>query len=612
MAVAASMTTTADICGTLIASGNAAHGSGAPLGMMLRRQAPSVGSGLASDLSSIGGSSSSSSSGRSCNRDSHCRGCCEATATSCMRRAVAGSATLAALVGCQSRRPMRRLAERARSLALPATGSPEGSGQACSSEAAADTIFALSSGRGVAGVGVVRISGPQAAYCCRCLCSGVSPPAETSELPPARRACLRALRDPRSGELLDRALVLWFPGPRSFTGEDVLELHLHGSRAVVNGVLEALACLGPRVRPADRGEFTERAFQAGKLDMTEVEGLADLLQADTRLQRLQALEQLGGALRRRCEAWSGRITSLRAQVEAAIDFADDVDGASAVAGIIPEAELLAREMSASLQLAGRQEIVRDGVAVAIVGPPNAGKSTLLNLLAQRDAAIVSPAAGTTRDIVEVRLDLDGMAVTVKDTAGLRDRPGAGEDRLDPAEEEGMRRARRAADKANVVLCVIDAAQWDQDRGFLEEARTTWGAERALLVVNKLDLVDDEASMRWPAAADCAISCRTGKDIDAFMDLLKAAVARSLAPSRDAQPSESSLPEAAPVTRLRQREHLSRCKEALEAVTSSAGTMPLEVAAEYLRAAAAELGMLAGHVDNEEVLDVLFKEFCIGK
>ena len=288
-----------------------------------------------------------------------------------------------------------------------------------------DTIFAMASGRGRAGVAVLRLSGPRAADALRRLTS--------LDLPAPRQASLRHFRDPRTGETLDRGLAIWFPAPRSYTGEDVVELHLHAGAAVVTGVAEALAAM-PGLRPAEPGEFTRRAFLNGKLDLTSAEGVADLVAAETAAQRRQALGQMEGTLARLYEDWRGRLVKALALVEAGIDFADEDVPVGVIDAGRATALALEREIRLHLADGHRGERLRDGVSVAILGPPNAGKSTLLNRLAQRDAAIVSPVAGTTRDVIDIDIDLDGYPVRIADTAGLR--PTG-----DAIEAEGVRRAR---------------------------------------------------------------------------------------------------------------------------------------------------------------------------
>ncbi|MFN3658665.1 MAG: tRNA uridine-5-carboxymethylaminomethyl(34) synthesis GTPase MnmE [Pseudolabrys sp.] len=304
------------------------------------------------------------------------------------------------------------------------------------------TIFALSSGRGPAAIAVVRISGPRAGEALKAL--GV-------KIPEPRKAGLARVRDPVSGEMIDEALALWFPGPNSETGEDVAELQLHGGHAVVAATLAALGRI-EGLRPAEAGEFTRRAFENGKLDLTAVEGLADLVMAETEGQRRQALRQMKGALGGRAEAWRGRLIEALALVEAGIDFSDEADvPEDLLAPALTIVRGLEGEIAAALADGHRGERLRDGLTVAIAGPPNAGKSTLLNRLARREAAIVSPYAGTTRDVIEVHLDLGGLPVTLLDTAGIRETD-------DPVELEGVRRAQARAAAADLVLWVVDARE----------------------------------------------------------------------------------------------------------------------------------------------------------
>ena len=307
---------------------------------------------------------------------------------------------------------------------------------------ARDTIFALSSGRPPAAIAVVRISGPRA---------GEALERSPARSPPRARPRSPACAIRAANELIDEALALWFPAPHSETGEDVAELQLHGGRAVIAATLAALNAL-EGLRPAEAGEFTRRAFENGKLDLTAVEGLADLVMAETEGQRRQALRQLKGALGNRAESWRSQLIQALALIEARIDFSDEADVPEhLVAPALAIARSLADEIAGALADDGRGERLRDGLVVAIAGPPNAGKSTLLNRIAKREAAIVSPYAGTTRDVIEVHLDLAGLPVTLLDTAGIR----ASED---PVEQEGVRRARERAGAADLVLWVEDARE----------------------------------------------------------------------------------------------------------------------------------------------------------
>jgi tRNA modification GTPase len=452
--------------------------------------------------------------------------------------------------------------------------------------AANDTIFALSSGRPPAAIAVVRISGPRARAALEALIGRVPQP---------RTAALATVRDPASGEAIDQALALWFPGPRSETGEDVAELQLHGGRAVIAATLAVLGRI-PGLRMAEPGEFTRRAFEHGQLDLTQVEALADLVYADTEAQRRQALQQMRGLLGDRAEIWRTRAIEALAQVEAAIDFADEGDVPKdlinrALAIVGP----LADEIKATLAGAERGERLREGLWVVIAGPPNAGKSTLLNRIARREAAIVSPIAGTTRDVIEVHLDLDGYPVNLIDTAGIR------ESSEDPIEREGMRRAREQAARANLVLWVVDATATEGAAPPPVPAGVTrW------TVLNKMDLARPQELPRleWQLKTKTAahvISATTGAGFDALMDAIVDFAHRTFTL------------EPALVTRERQRKVLvgvvQSMVESIKLMKLGAGE---ELIAEQLRLAASGLGRLTGRVDVEDILDVIFRDFCIGK
>ena len=454
-----------------------------------------------------------------------------------------------------------------------------------------DTIYALSSGRPPAAIAVVRISGPR---------SRVALEGLIGRVPEPRKAALARVRDRATGELIDEALALWFPGPHSETGEDTAELQLHGGRAVIAAVLAALGRLDG-FRLAEPGEFTRRAFENGRLDLTQVEALADLVFAETQAQRRQAFQQLRGLLSDRAEAWRRQIIEAQALVEAGIDFSDEPDVPK---NLTTRAMEIVRPLTAEITqvLAGaeRGERLREGLWVAITGPPNAGKSTLLNRIARREAAIVSPYAGTTRDVVEVHLDLDGYPVNLLDTAGIC------ESAEDPVEREGMRRAREAASRADLVLWLVDAGAADA----LNESRAADepiapGAAR-WIVVNKVDLISEEGAPKLQAKfADRKdvyyVSAATGAGVD---DLV-ASIARL---AERIFTTDSAL-----VTRQRQQTALAEVREALAGAMSLAKEVAgEELIAEQLRRAAIGLGRLTGRVDVEEILDVIFRDFCIGK
>lgn len=396
------------------------------------------------------------------------------------------------------------------------------------------------------------------------------------------------MADPADGTPLDRALVLWFEGPHSVTGEDVAEFHLHGGRAVVEGVLGALGGV-PGLRPAEAGEFTRRAFERGKLDLTEVEGLADLIDAETAGQRRQALRQMSGALGRLYEGWRQSLIGALAHAEAEIDFPDEDLPAALSRKIAPAVDRLTEEIAAHLADGGRGERLRDGVEVVILGPPNVGKSSLLNRLAGRDAAIVSEEAGTTRDVVEVRLDLAGIPVTLADTAGLREAASA-------IEQEGVRRALARAENADLRLWI---AATDRDGG-LAGGFGQAGPDD-VRVVNKIDLAQGSAAT-YETAGAFAISADRGDGIDRLVEALTTRVSASY-----------GVTEAPAVTRARHRvgleEAVRHLKRAAEALRIGGET---ELLAEDLRLAARALGRITGRIDVEDLLDVIFRDFCIGK
>ena len=427
------------------------------------------------------------------------------------------------------------------------------------SAASRDTIFALSSGALPAGIAVVRVSGPNAAQALENL---------AGKLPEPRRAVSAALA--WEGEILDRALVLWLPGPGTATGEDVAELHLHGGRAVVASVLAALGAM-PGLRMAEPGEFTRRAFSNGKLDLAQAEGLADLLAAETEAQRRQALRQAEGGLGRLVGGWRDRLLGLAARVEAAIEFAEDEDDVPALSpGELVGMESLAAEMQTALEQPPAERL-RDGVRIVVAGPTNAGKSSLINILAGREAAIASPVAGTTRDLIEIPVGIAGMPCLLIDSAGLRETGGH-------VEQIGMARARAAIDAADLILWL----------GLPEDCPDR---ARSILVRAKADLG------KAAAETDIATSIVTGEGLDTLRALLGARV-RALLPPADA-------------VALNAR-HRERIAEAVEELRAAQAQADLLFVAEHLRQARIALDRISGRAGVEEMLDALFGRFCIGK
>ncbi|MDX2290368.1 MAG: tRNA uridine-5-carboxymethylaminomethyl(34) synthesis GTPase MnmE [Hyphomicrobiaceae bacterium] len=444
----------------------------------------------------------------------------------------------------------------------------------------ADTIFALASGPGRSGVAVFRLSGPAAKLAVETL---------AGRLPQPRRATVRRIVDPRSGACIDEALIVWMPSPHSFTGEDVAEFHTHGGRAVAAAMLAALGSL-PGCRCAEPGEFARRAFEAGRLDLAQVEGLADLIEAETEMQRKLALRQAGGELSRIMATLRERLIGTMALVEAAIDFADEGDvAADATAQAENMARLLREDLLRYLEDNRRGEIVREGYKVVLAGPPNAGKSSLLNRLARRDAAIVSAEPGTTRDTIEIRLDLDGMAVVLTDTAGLREADSE-------IEREGIRRTIRSIGDADLMIWVAapDAPGGDAD-AVIDRAEAV--PPSVLHVMNKGDLLPEAGTMDDDRLL---VSAQTGAGIDVLVARIAALAADRIGPQ-----------DGPVLTHARHRHLIDRASRELDAFLG-AGDADLELRAEHLRSAAAALARMTGRLDVEDVLDQVFGRFCIGK
>ena len=431
-----------------------------------------------------------------------------------------------------------------------------------------DTIFALSSGHLPSGVAVIRLSGNDAFRASSVL---------VGTLPPPRQAGLRYLYG-IDGKPIDQGLVLVFPGPASFTGEDCVELQIHGGRAVVAALLEELSRF-PNLRHAEPGEFSRRAFENGRLDLVEVEGLADLINAETEMQRRLALEQMAGNVSAIYEAWSERLKFARAMIEAELDFADEEDVPGSVSERIwSDLTALSTEMQTHLDGSRGGEIIRDGLKVVIAGPPNAGKSTLFNALVQREAAIVTHIPGTTRDVLQADIVIGGFAVRLYDTAGIRDTD-------DPVEKIGLDRARQTFQQADISL-VLDDGNFDFD--------TVAFGGRIIKVSPKADLIAATESN-----CDIAISSKT----DQGLDELKALIIRD---------AESMVSHGlALASRQRQINAIHEAKDAVDEALSSTG-FPLDLRAEMLRQANNSLGCITGRVDVEQLLDVIFSQFCIGK
>jgi tRNA modification GTPase len=439
-----------------------------------------------------------------------------------------------------------------------------------------DTIFALSSGQLPAAIAVIRISGPKARVGLETF--GV-------KLPEPRRAARAQLVDPDSRETLDDALALWFQGPKSETGEDMVELHLHGGRAILAKVFSMLGGL-PGFRPAEAGEFTKRAVLNGKMDLANAEGLGDLVSAETEAQRRQAMHQYQGALSKKVEAWREQLIEAMALIEANLDFSDEADvPVNLIAPATRVASEMLSEIEAALADARRGERLREGFSVAIAGAPNAGKSTLINALAQRDVAIVSDIPGTTRDAIEVALDLNGVPVVLIDTAGIRETS-------DPIEMEGVRRAMARAEAADLVL-LLETSDGAPISLPVRGDQTIWR------IRTKSDLIDSDSKRSLNRQDSLSISAKTGAGLE---ELLK----------RLSKEAERFAGEPALVTRERQRVALREAAERISSALMLTKPGQEELFAEELRLAARSLGRITGRVDVEDVLDKIFSSFCIGK
>lgn len=443
-----------------------------------------------------------------------------------------------------------------------------------------DSIFALSSGSLPSGVAVVRLSGPQARAAVEAVAGAV---------PHARRAALMRLRD-GAGDLIDQGLTLFFPGPASFSGEDCAEFHLHGGKAVVDALLRRLGEL-PGLRQAEAGEFTRRAFLNGKIDLTGAEGLADLIAAETAAQHRLALDNAQGGQRELYTAWRGRLLHARAMIEAELDFADEADVPGSVSDLVlADLDRLGRDIDAHIGSYRAAEIVRDGFRVVLVGAPNAGKSSLINALVRREVAIVTEIAGTTRDLIEASLDIDGMKIVVTDTAGIR----STDDRI---ERIGVERAIAAASRADLIVELIDTTQ----SGFAERTGPEEWPAPTLRVATKADLERLPEQLREQLDRghfDHAISAVTGEG-----------VAELIAAIADRARQATALGGRVAPTRLRQIELLRR---AGAEIATALRLTELELRAEHLRLAGDALGRITGAIDVEDILGVIFSEFCIGK
>ncbi|XP_063695842.1 tRNA modification GTPase GTPBP3, mitochondrial [Culicoides brevitarsis] len=471
-------------------------------------------------------------------------------------------------------------------------------------KAKSDTIFALSSGFGKCGVAVIRVSGPDSL-------NSIQKIAGNFALKP-RNAHLRSLRHPISGELIDKGLVLWFPGPQSFSGEDSCEFQVHGGTAVVQGILEALSSL-PNFRPAEPGEFTKRAFYSGKLDLTEVEGLADLIHAETELQRRQALIQASGSLSKLYAGWRKDILRCVAHFEAYIDFAEDENiEDDTLEKVRNKLKMLAKDIEQHLKDGRKGERLREGVRTAIIGSPNVGKSSLINILCQKKVSIVTDIAGTTRDIIEKNLNIGGHPIILADTAGMR------KETSDVVENEGISRAKEYLETVDLVLMVIDATEIVKNQNFEEFLRNyaenlglktdqSLKSKKIVYFINKIDLISPEEIKNLEKLSNVhCISCKTNHGLNEAVVHLSSHLKELCGNPSFENPV---------LSRMRHRHHLTQALEFIEAfleVDPEQGFVDLAILAQKLRFAMRSIGKITGEVGVEDVLDVIFKDFCIGK
>ena len=459
------------------------------------------------------------------------------------------------------------------------------------------TIFALATPPGRAALQIIRLSGPQASLAVKTLCS---------HLPEPRQMAYTAMCDAK-GDIIDRGMVAWFPSPSTPTGEDYAEFHLHGAPQIGHFLMLALEAL-PECRLADPGEFTRRAFLNGKMTLDQTEALADIIDADTVAQHRQAMARLDKPLSQTTNHWRQELIGMMVNLETALDFADEEIPDDLVDGVAIRLSQLRDDIGQLLNDANRGAIIRDGIKIALIGRPNAGKSTLLNALVGRPEAIVSPEAGTTRDIIQVTLNVAGYAVHLKDTAGLRISDS-------DVEKEGIRRAAETAREADIVVILIDAREPNKEvvkLALMDEAGLEATASRPLVmpVITKRDLLmDPEANLDSPTDFTpdqpedwISIAAKTGEGLDEWYDAIKPMMAELVGDTN----------EAAMISRYRHRQALTACHDSLSQAQKVDLRLHPELLAEDLRHAATALGRISGHIDVEDILDDLFSSFCIGK
>ena len=442
------------------------------------------------------------------------------------------------------------------------------------------TIYALSTGPGVSGIAVVRVSGKEAAEVVKQLTG--------DDLPVPRVAVLKKLKNSNTNEMIDEGIVLWFPGPNSYTGEDLAEFHVHGSRAVVSALHSSISGI-KNCRLAEPGEFTKLAFQNGKINLLKAEGIADLVSAETEIQRKQAVEIMSGKSSDKFTSWRAKLLKILAHVEAKIDFPDEDLPKDTLDEIQKTSNQVSKEIEKVLDDQKVGERIREGFKIAIVGPTNAGKSSLLNYLSKRDVAIVSEIAGTTRDVIETHLNLDGYPVVVSDTAGIRESKNE-------IEKKGIKLALNRAEDADLKLIIVDAKSVDFT-SVLKELID----ENAILVVNKSDLIAGNINKELQKHDHILVSIKNNLNLDKLILKIKKKLENKFISYGDIL-----------ITRERHRQHLEQCISHLKNFKNKNGSEDYDKAAEDLRLATRHLGMIVGKVDVEEILGSIFNDFCIGK
>ena len=442
------------------------------------------------------------------------------------------------------------------------------------------TIYALSTGPGVSGIAVVRVSGKEAAEVVKQLTG--------DDLPVPRVAVLKKLKNSNTNEMIDEGIVLWFPGPNSYTGEDLAEFHVHGSRAVVSALHSSISGI-KNCRLAEPGEFTKLAFQNGKINLLKAEGIADLVSAETEIQRKQAVEIMSGKSSDKFTSWRAKLLKILAHVEAKIDFPDEDLPKDILDEIQKTSNQVSKEIEKVLDDQKVGERIREGFKIAIVGPTNAGKSSLLNYLSKRDVAIVSEIAGTTRDVIETHLNLDGYPVVVSDTAGIRESKNE-------IEKKGIKLAFNRAEDSDLKLIIVDAKSVDFT-SVLKELMD----ENAILVVNKSDLIAGNINKELKKHDHILVSIKNNLNLDKLILKIKKKLENKFISYGDIL-----------ITRERHRQHLEQCISHLKNFKNKNGSEDYDKAAEDLRLATRHLGMIVGKVDVEEILGSIFNDFCIGK